>query len=116
MTLFPFAGRIEWVITHPIIWNHNALKLIRTAAEDAGMPRCVSAIRPHVKNHNQPYDCSNELLLCFTLIVYSFFLNPMLQHYWGRAMSPLSCMADTCSSTTGEELPTSCATRRVRHR
>ena len=117
VTLFPFARRIEWVITHPIIWKHDALDLIRKAAEDAGMPRCVSAIRPHVKNHNQPYfECSNELLLCFTVIVYSFFLNLMLRHYGGRGMSPPSCMAETCSSTTGEELPTSCATRRVRHR
>jgi len=117
VTLFSFAGRIEWVITHPIIWKHAALDLIRKAAEDAGMPRCVSAIRPHVKNHNQPYfECSNELLLCFTVIVYSFSLNLMLRHYGGRAMSPPSCMAETCSSTTGEELPTSCATRRVRQR
>jgi hypothetical protein len=114
---FSFAGRIEWVITHPIIWKHAALELIRKAAEDAGMPRCVSAIRPHVKNHNQPYfECSKELLPCFTVIVYSFFLNPMMRHYGGRAMSPPSCMAETCSSTTGEELQTSCATRRVRHR
>ena len=117
VTLFSFAGRIEWIITHPIIWKHAALDLIRKAAEDAGMPRCVSAIRPHVKNHNQPYfECSNELLPCFTVIVYSFSLNLMLRHYGGRAMSPPSCMAETCSSTTGEELPTSCATRRVRHR
>ena len=118
VTLFPFAGRIEWVITHPIIWNHNALKLIRTAAEDAGMPRCVSAFRPLACQEPQSTIRvgSNELLLCFTVIVYSFFLNPMLRHYGGRAMSPPSCMAETCSSTTGEELPTSCATRRVRHR
>jgi hypothetical protein len=60
--------------------------------------------------------CSNELLLCFTVIVFNFFLNPMLRHCGGRAMSPPSCMAETCSSTTGEELPTSCATRRVRYR
>ena len=113
-----FAGRIEWVITHPIIWNHTALKLIRTAAEDAEMPRCVSAIRPLACKEPQSTIRvgSNELLLCFTVIVYSFFLNPMLRHYGGRAMSPPSCMAETCSSTTGEELPTSCAIRRVRHR
>jgi hypothetical protein len=116
VTLFPFTGRIEWVITHHIIWNHTALELIRTEAEDAGMPSCVSAIRPHVKNHNQLYhkfECSNKLLLCFTVIVYNFFLNQMLRHYGGRAMSPQSCMAETCSSTTREELPTSCATRKL---
>ena len=118
VTLFSFAGRIEWVITHPIIWKHAALDLIRKAAEDAGMPRCVSAFRALACQEPQSTTRvgSNELLLCFTVIVYSCFLNPMLRHYGGRAMSPPSCMAETCSSTTGEELPTSCATRRVRQR
>jgi hypothetical protein len=76
VTLFPVAGRVDWVITHPIIWNHAALKLIRTAAEDAGMPRCVSAFRPIACQEPQSTIRvgSNELLLCFTVIVYSFFL------------------------------------------